>query len=129
MLAHSLDCNSYGKIALSANTGSKWHSSLPYDPKSCTQGDLPRFLYRFYEECQPPPRLSLLDKYALNTHFTPFPSFGKIGLSNLLLLQHTWLQQIYVSYTSTLGKKLYGGEGGQWQQLDSCHTVYPLMRL
>jgi hypothetical protein len=50
-------------------------------------------------------------------------------LSNLLLLQHTWLQQIYVSYTSTLGKKLYGGEGGQWQQLDSCHTVYPLMRL
>ncbi|KAH9537717.1 hypothetical protein CY35_16G067100 [Sphagnum magellanicum] len=43
--------------------GSKWHSSLPYDPKSCTQGDLPRFLYRFYEECQPPPHLSLLDKF------------------------------------------------------------------
>ncbi len=87
-----LACHSDAKIALPVNTGSKWHSSLPYEPKSCTQGDLPHFLRHFNEECQPPPLLSLLDKYALNIQFPHtlvFPSFANVGWSNLLLLDHT----------------------------------------
>ncbi len=93
-----LACHSGAKIASPVNTGSKWHSSLPYEPKSCMQGNLPQFLCHFYEECQPPPCLSLLDKlggltkYALNVRFHHtllFPSFGNVGWSNLLLLDHT----------------------------------------
>jgi len=87
-----LACHSDAKIPSPVNTGSKWHSSLPYEPKSCTQGDLPHFLRHFYEECQPPPCLSLHDKYALNIQFPHtllFPSFANVGWSNLLLLDHT----------------------------------------
>ncbi|KAH9568973.1 hypothetical protein CY35_03G107500 [Sphagnum magellanicum] len=43
--------------------GSNWHTSIQSDQNHCTQGDLPRFIRNFYEECQGPPRLFLLDKF------------------------------------------------------------------
>ncbi|CAN5968213.1 unnamed protein product [Sphagnum jensenii] len=43
--------------------GSNWHTSIQSDQNHCTQGDLPRFIRNFYEECRGPPRLFLLDKF------------------------------------------------------------------
>ncbi len=48
-------------------SGSNWHTSIQSDQNHCTQGDLPRFIRNFYEECRGPPRLFLLDKYTILT--------------------------------------------------------------
>lgn len=43
--------------------GSKWRAPLPMDQNICAQGELPRFVRNFYDDCRGPPRLFLLDKY------------------------------------------------------------------
>jgi hypothetical protein len=48
---------------LHLGSGSDWHATIRNDQNHCTQGDLPRFIRHFYEECRGPPRLFLLDKY------------------------------------------------------------------
>lgn len=42
---------------------SKWRAPLPIDQNCCAQGDLPRFVRNFYDDCRGPPRLFLLDKF------------------------------------------------------------------
>ncbi|KAI4365542.1 hypothetical protein MLD38_021519 [Melastoma candidum] len=45
------------------NTGADWHPSMRSQENLIAQGDLPRFIMDSYEECRPPPRLFLLDKF------------------------------------------------------------------
>ncbi|KAG0568872.1 hypothetical protein KC19_6G050200 [Ceratodon purpureus] len=42
---------------------SKWRAPLPMDQNLCAQGELPRFVRNFYDDCRGPPRLFLLDKF------------------------------------------------------------------
>jgi hypothetical protein len=42
---------------------SKWRAPLPMDQSVCGQGELPRFVQSFYDDCRGPPRLFLLDKF------------------------------------------------------------------
>ncbi|CAK9873695.1 unnamed protein product [Sphagnum jensenii] len=81
--------------------GSNWHTSIQSDQNHCTQGDLPRFIRNFYEECRGPPRLFLLDKFdvagaagACLKRYTD-PSFFKMewAKSELMKAQHTQLYE------------------------------------
>ncbi|XP_077212916.1 uncharacterized protein LOC143848030 [Tasmannia lanceolata] len=47
----------------SYNAGLDWHSNLRVDQNLITQGDMPRFIMDYYEECRGPPRLFILDKF------------------------------------------------------------------
>lgn len=51
-------------VDLTGNAGADWHASIRSDQNHCTSRDLPRFVRKYYQECQGPPRLFLLDKYA-----------------------------------------------------------------
>jgi hypothetical protein len=82
-------------------SGSNWHTSIQSDQNHCTQGDLPRFIRNFYEECRGPPRLFLLDKFdvagaagACLKRYTD-PSFFKMewAKSELMKAQHTQLNK------------------------------------
>jgi hypothetical protein len=39
------------------------------DQNLCAQGELPRFVRNFYDDCRGPPRLFLLDKYDAHLEF------------------------------------------------------------
>ncbi|GFP83201.1 protein scar2 [Phtheirospermum japonicum] len=45
------------------NPGVDWHPNIRIDQNLVTQGDLPRLVMDSYEECRPPPRLFILDKF------------------------------------------------------------------
>uniref|UniRef100_A0A7I4ATB6 Protein SCAR n=1 Tax=Physcomitrium patens TaxID=3218 RepID=A0A7I4ATB6_PHYPA len=49
--------------ALHAEARSKWRAPLPMDQNLYVHGRLPRFIRNFYDDCQFPPRLFLLDPF------------------------------------------------------------------
>ncbi|KAL3617431.1 hypothetical protein CASFOL_037752 [Castilleja foliolosa] len=70
--------------------GVDWHPNLRIDQNLVTQGDLPRFVMDSYEECRPPPRLFILDKFdvagagACLKRYTD-PSFFKVENSEMTM--------------------------------------------
>ncbi|KAL3654805.1 hypothetical protein CASFOL_000591 [Castilleja foliolosa] len=68
--------------------GVDWHPNLRIDQNLVTQGDLPRLVMDSYEECRPPPRLFILDKFDVAgagsclKRYTD-PSFFKKGNSEM----------------------------------------------
>lgn len=81
------------------NNGIDWRSNLRIDENLVTQGDLPRFIMDSYEECRPPPRLFLLDKFdvagagACLKRFTD-PSFFKVETSRMTSSDVQWEKKI-----------------------------------
>ncbi|CAM6035116.1 unnamed protein product [Sphagnum compactum] len=51
------------QLRFAYSAGLDWHANNQNEQNHCTQGDLPRFIRNFYEECRGPPRLFLLDKF------------------------------------------------------------------
>ncbi|CAK9201608.1 unnamed protein product [Sphagnum troendelagicum] len=81
------------QLRFAYSPGSDWHATIRNDQNHCTQGDLPRFIRHFYEECRGPPRLFLLDKFdvagaagACLKRYTD-PSFFKLEWANSELMK------------------------------------------
>lgn len=86
------------QLTFAYSTRSKWRASLPMDQNLCAQGEVPRFVRNFYDDCRGPPRLFLLDKFdeagrgACVRRYTD-PTFFKINWVSSQLLKAEQLQR------------------------------------
>ncbi|KAJ7568790.1 hypothetical protein O6H91_01G048500 [Diphasiastrum complanatum] len=62
-LAEKFALSETNQLRFAYSTVFEWHASIPNYQNHCSEGDLPKFIQNYYQECRGPPRLLLLDRF------------------------------------------------------------------